>query len=286
MLKYTETLERGSFMKKIHLVSIDPQVDFCSPDGALYVKGAEKDMDRLADFLIKNSDKIDDIHVTLDSHQELHIAHPIFWMARNGKNPDPFTMITLKDLDSGVYRTSIPSLQKYAKEYLTGLEKNGRYQLTLWNPHCLIGTPGACIYPSFAAALSHWAKTQYATVNYVPKGSSFKTEHYSAIQSDYPDPLDATTQINVNFLNALQEADILLITGEGLSHCVANTVRDAANFFNDDSLAKKMVLLEDCSSPVWHPLPAVNDIFLKMTNDFLVEMKGRGLRISNTKDFF
>ena len=33
---------------KIHLVAIDPQNDFCRPDGALSVPGASADMDRLA----------------------------------------------------------------------------------------------------------------------------------------------------------------------------------------------------------------------------------------------
>lgn len=38
-------------MQKIHLLIIDPQNDFCSPDGSLYVHGAEQDMQRLADFI-------------------------------------------------------------------------------------------------------------------------------------------------------------------------------------------------------------------------------------------
>ena len=33
---------------KLHLVAIDPQNDFCSPHGSLYVPGAEEDMKRLA----------------------------------------------------------------------------------------------------------------------------------------------------------------------------------------------------------------------------------------------
>jgi len=41
------------------LFIIDPQVDFCSPDGALYVPGADKDMERLADFISKQSPMID-----------------------------------------------------------------------------------------------------------------------------------------------------------------------------------------------------------------------------------
>ena len=34
--------------KRIELLVIDPQVDFCDPKGALYVPGAEHDMKRLS----------------------------------------------------------------------------------------------------------------------------------------------------------------------------------------------------------------------------------------------
>ena len=77
----------------IQLLVIDPQKDFCDPTGALYVKGAEKDMERLAAMVDKNGDKIDDIRVTLDSHQKIHIAHPICWQDAKGNHPAPFTII-------------------------------------------------------------------------------------------------------------------------------------------------------------------------------------------------
>ena len=65
---------------KVELLIIDPQVDFCDPKvGALYVPGAEHDMNRLAAMIRRLNNKIDDIHVTLDSHHLIHIAHPIFW---------------------------------------------------------------------------------------------------------------------------------------------------------------------------------------------------------------
>lgn len=31
---------------KVHLLVIDPQKDFCNPNGSLFVTGADKDMDR------------------------------------------------------------------------------------------------------------------------------------------------------------------------------------------------------------------------------------------------
>ena len=66
--------------KRIELLIIDPQVDFCDPNrGALYVPGAEQDMKRLAKMIGRLRDKLADVHVTLDSHHFIHIAHPIFW---------------------------------------------------------------------------------------------------------------------------------------------------------------------------------------------------------------
>jgi len=40
-------------MKKIDLLIIDPQLDFCSPKGSLFVPNADKDMSRLAKMVNK-----------------------------------------------------------------------------------------------------------------------------------------------------------------------------------------------------------------------------------------
>jgi len=64
----------------IQLLVIDPQNDFCSPSGSLYVKDAEKDMERLALMVGRLSKQLDDIHVTLDSHRLFDVAHPSYWI--------------------------------------------------------------------------------------------------------------------------------------------------------------------------------------------------------------
>jgi len=95
---------------KIHLVIIDPQNDFCQPMGfspapgvlpspQLPVAGADEDMKRVAKMIAGNAKKIDDIQVTLDSHQIVHIAHPICWVDADGNNPDPFTIVSLADVE-------------------------------------------------------------------------------------------------------------------------------------------------------------------------------------------
>lgn len=266
-------------MKNVHLVIIDPQIDFCCPTtGKLYVKGAEHDMQRLANMIDRLGGKLTDIHVTLDSHQPVHIAHPVFWKDRNGNNPPIYTIITAKDVENGVWTPAQPSLFKWGLNYVRTLEKGGRYPLCIWPPHCLIGTVGQTVYPCLAAALERWCNNNFGYIDYVTKGSNILTEHYSAIQADVPDPSDPTTQINTNFLNTVNEADIVLIAGEASSHCVANTVRDAVNYFSDNSLVNKLIYLKDGSSRVAHPIPTVDAMFAKMESDFITELTQRGMK--------
>ena len=262
--------------KKIHLVVIDPQVDFCDPKGNLYVKGAEKDMERLAGLVKRLKKKLDDVHVTLDSHHLVHITHPIFWKNSAGASPNPFTIISAQDVRDGSWTTTKPSLFKAAKYYVEQLEKNARYPLCIWPPHCLIGSLGQTVYPVLNDALMEWCR-DFAAVDFVTKGSNILTEHYSAIVADVPDANDPGTQMNVNFLNTINEADLVLLAGEARSHCLANTGRDACNYFSDDSLVKKLVLLTDATSDVTG--------FEQYGEQFVKDMTARGMQTTTCKDF-
>lgn len=270
--------------KKIHLVVIDPQVDFCDPKGNLYVKGAEKDMERLGKMVKKLKKKLDDIHVTLDSHHAVHIAHPIFWKDASGNNPKPFTIITAKDVANGTWTTTKPSLFKRAKEYVDKLEKNARYPLCIWPPHCLIGSVGQTVYPALYEALMEWCNDDFAAVDFVTKGSNILTEHYSAIVADVPDANDPGTQMNVNFLNTINEADVVLLAGEASSHCLKNTLYDMMNYFSDDSMFGKVVLLTDATSPVTGFENLQDQMIQEMTTDRIKAGK-TPIQLSTTKDF-
>ncbi len=82
---------------KVHLLVIDPQVDFMdSPGSSLPVTGANDDMKRLASLVTRVGHKFEDIHVTLDSHHTIDVGHPGMWRDRDGNLPNPFTMIFAK----------------------------------------------------------------------------------------------------------------------------------------------------------------------------------------------
>lgn len=263
-------------MAKVQLLVIDPQIDFCDPTGALYVPGAEKDMERLAQMVIDKKDKIDDINVTLDSHRYLHVAHPIWWIDEKGNHPNPFTIINEADVEgiNPKWKASNPGFQKRSVEYVKALSGT-KYPLCIWPPHCLIGSTGHSVYPELFKALQEW-EAGFSVVDYVTKGSNMFTEHYSAVKAEVPDPDDHTTLINTPFVKKLQDADQLGIAGEALSHCVANTIRDVNAEFGPDQ-ARKFHILKDASSPV----PG----FENLADDFIKEMKNLGAEITTTKDF-
>jgi nicotinamidase-related amidase len=167
-------------------------------------------------------------------------------------------------------------MYRRALDYVRRLEQNGRYELTIWPPHCLIGSPGHTVFPALFDSLTEW-ESRFAFVDYVTKGSNILTEHYSAVQADVPDPADASTQINTRLVQALENADVIAIAGEARTHCLANTVRDIANNFGEASFVSKLVLLTDASSDI----PG----FEAQARSFLSEMTGRGMQLSTTTEF-
>lgn len=278
--------------QKIHLLLIDPQNDFCDvPEEfrpvnpldvskriapALPVPGAHADMLRVAALIDRIGNKLYDVHVTLDSHNPLDIAHPIWWCNERGESPAPFTMISVDDVRNGVWRARNPKAQAYSLAYVEALQNNGRYMLIIWPEHCLIGSWGHNVHAAVAASLNQWARSRLEVVDYVTKGSNAKTEHYSAVQAEVPDPADPSTTLNSGLIKTLAQADIILIAGEALSHCVASTVRDIADNFGEENI-KKFVLLTDCASSVTG--------FENLGEKFIADMKARGMKTALSTEF-
>lgn len=268
----------------IHLLIIDPQKDFCE-GGALPVIGANADMERLAAFVNKHGRKLEDVHVTLDSHHIVDIAHPAWFVNSNGEHPNPGTVITHADMESGVWNTRIPGARERTLRYLKDLESRGRFSHMIWPPHCLIGTTGATVHDSLNTALQGWASTNVATVDYRTKGSNPFTEHFGGLEAEVPDPSDPSTMIDMSptgLIATLQNADIILVAGEASSHCVKTTVEQIADNIGDEHL-KKFHLMTDCMSPV--VIPGVVD-FTPVADEFTRNMLARGMKVTTSDKFF
>lgn len=300
---------------KCHLIVVDPQNDFCVGDdgkghkGSLVVPNALEDMQRVAGMVRRIGPKLDDIHVTLDSHQTIGIERPLWWKrVGDGAHPAPFTVLGIHpdgrrivriDFSTGApvateeeYTTKIPSFLHNGGPvvnpmdptkrlgsfgYLQTLASKGRYPHVVWPEHCIVGTWGWSIVEELADALHDWEASQMGRVDYITKGNNPWTEHFSGVQAEVPDPDDPSTQVNTGLIQTLEEADIIAITGEALSHCVANTVRGIGDNFSDPKYIEKLVLLTDASSNVGG--------FEFLGDGFVKDMVAKGMKLSTTKDF-
>lgn len=259
----------------LQFLIIDPQNDFANPRGNLFVPGADKDSERLTAMLKRHTSQINEIHVTLDTHHYVDIAHPIFWVDSQGNHPAAFTAITEDDVLQGKWKTKQPDHQARATEYVQALKANGRYDLIIWPPHCLIGQAGHNVVTPIAGALMEWEKT-FAVANYVVKGANMWTEHYSAVRADVADPTDPNTLLNTDLIARLEQADVIACSGQALSHCVANTIRDIADNFAEENISK-LLLVEDTSSSV--------SGFEALGEQFVTDMKARGMRTVKSTEF-
>lgn len=273
--------------KKIHLVIIDPQNDFCDLPAeacpviggvkqapALPVAGADADMTRVAELIRQGGAGLTDISITLDSHQRVDIAHPTFWQEASGEAVNAFTQIRAEDVRAGRYQPRQAEARTRVLAYLDALEATGRYVHMVWPVHCEIGTWGHNVHDAVRRAYNAWEEAQVGIVAKVVKGTNPWTEHYSAIKAEVPDPEDEATQLNAAFLARLQAADLVLIAGEAGSHCVKATTEHIVENLAGD--AGKLILLTDCMSPVTG--------FEVQYQEFIADMQQRGIRTAQAAD--
>lgn len=232
--------------KKITLLIIDAQFDFCAPQGALYVPGAEQDIERLVALIGQALHRIGRIIATLDTHQVLDIAHPGFWENAAGQSPPPFTAISSADVEKGTWvpRFEVP----YAHDYVRQLEDQGEFQHFIWPEHCLAGTGGAALVAPLAHALREWSHHSQRNYQTVVKGEHPLAEHFGVFRAQIPVPGSPKTELNQLLLDELGQSDEIWIAGEARSHCVATSLLQILRYAPE--LVPKVVLLTDCMSDV------------------------------------
>jgi nicotinamidase-related amidase len=254
------------------LMLIDVQNTFCIPDYELYVggrsgRGAVEDNARLCRFIYRNLGTITSITATLDTHLTMQVFHAIFFVDKDGNHPAPYTDIHVSDLHDGKWMFN-PALaeqfdiapeygQQMVIHYAEKLHQSGKYALTVWPYHAMLGGVGHALVSSVAEALFFHSIARLAQTDIVIKGDTPFTENYSVIGPEVlTGPMDEYLgRHDQRFIQKLQEVDRLIVAGQAKSHCVAWTVSDLLDdiMLADPQLAKKIYLLEDCTSPVVVP---------------------------------
>ncbi len=296
------SMDRNQGQKRVCLLAIDVQNTFCIPGFELFVggrsgQGAVDDTRRLCEFVYRNLDRITTIIPTLDTHRAMQIFHPVFWINPAGEHPIPIaTQITLADVESGQWRvnpaiaTSLgyaddAPLQAHALHYTRQLTQNGKFPLTVWCYHSMLGGIGHALVPAFEEACFVHTIARNAQTQFELKGENPLTENYSVLRPEVMTGSEggAIAQKNTRLIQQLLEFDAVYIAGQAKSHCVAWTIDDLLSEIQatDPKLAQKIYLIEDAASPV--VVPGVVD-FTEVADDAYQRFADAGMNLVRSSD--
>jgi len=251
---------------RIALVAVDVQNTFCTPGFELFVAGrsgtgALDDSRRLCDFVYRNLRAITQVVVTLDTHQAFQIFHAPFLVDAHGRHPDPYTLVTPDDVVSGRWRIDARAAETVGLEhpdehlpaYAEALAAGGKYDLTVWPFHAMLGGIGHALVSAVEEAVFFHSIARRSQTRFEVKGESALTEHYSALGPEVVHGARGETlgARNTALVERLLGFDAVLVAGQAKSHCVAWTIDDLLR--DAPEMAPRLYLLEDCSSAVVVP---------------------------------
>ncbi len=257
---------------RIQLLAIDVQNTFCIPDFELFVagrsgSGAVEDNKRLCEFIYRNMGQITQITPTLDTHQANQIFHANFLVDEAGLHPSPYTTVTTEDIRRGRWQFN-PAIasslgvdpifgERLLAHYTSQLEDSGKYALTIWPYHAMLGGIGHALVAAVEEAIFFHTIARDTQPQIIIKGMNAFTEHYSALGPEVLEGPDGHPigEKNTAFIKNVRQFDAVIIAGQAKSHCVAWTITDLLQDIlqADPHLANKIYLLEDCTSPVVVP---------------------------------
>ncbi len=269
--------------KNVSLLIVDAQNTFCIPGFELFVAGrsgtgAVDDNRRLAEFIYRNLGLITTIAPTMDTHTATQIFHQCFFVNAKGEHPAPIVTnppVSSTTLRSGEWQVNpeiawslsldkspaavarqYNGLKEFVLHYCETLEKTqGKFGLTIWPYHAMLGGIGQALVSAIEEACFFHNRVRASQTDFQIKGGNPLTENYSILQPEVmTDSRNGSigAQKNARLIRTLLTSDRVIIAGQAKSHCVAWTIQDLLNEIKvqDPELAKKVYLLDDCTSPV------------------------------------
>jgi nicotinamidase-related amidase len=257
---------------RVCLLAVDVQNTFCIPEFELFVAGrsgtgAVDDNRRLCEFVYRNLGTITQVFPSLDTHHAMQVFHAIWLVDEDGNHPATYTLVSAEDVASGRWRMNTAVAEalgldpdyavRHLAHYTRQLAQGGKYDLTIWPYHAMLGGIGHALVSAVEEAIFFHGVARYSQPRFQVKGDNPLTEHYSMLGPEVTegpdgDPLGAK---NTALIDALLTFDAVVVAGQAKSHCVAWTIDDLLE--GDEArmrrLAERTYLLEDCTSPVVVP---------------------------------
>jgi nicotinamidase-related amidase len=256
---------------RICLLAVDVQNTFCSPGFELFVAGrsgtaAVDDNRRLCEFVYRNLGAITQVVASLDTHHAMQVFHAIWLVDEHGQHPAPFTLVSAADIENGRWRMN-PAVatalgldagytRRHLAHYTRRLAEGGKYDLTVWPYHAMLGGIGHALASAVEEAIFFHGIARNSEPRFEVKGDNPLTEHYSMLGPEVTDGPDGDRlgARNTALIERLLTFDAVVVAGQAKSHCLAWTIDDLLK--EDDvreRLAPRTYLLEDCTSPIVVP---------------------------------
>jgi nicotinamidase-related amidase len=256
---------------RLCLLAVDVQNTFCIPDFELFVagcsgSGAVDDSRRLSEFIYRNLGAITQIFPSLDTHHAMQVFHAIWLVDEHGNPPAPYTLVSADDVASGRWRVNVDVAEAlgidvdYAERHLAyytrRLADGGKYDLTIWPYHAMLGGIGHALVSAVEEAVFFHGIARDSSPEFQVKGNNPLTEHYSMLGPEVTEGPDGDRlgETNADLIAKLLTFDAVVVAGQAKSHCLAWTID---NLLEHDQLrerlAERTYLLEDCTSPVVVP---------------------------------
>lgn len=273
---------------RVAAFGIDCQVGFCTPGASLFVPGAVEDTRRVVTWIYRNLDKLTGLHFSMDTHRVFQIFHPAWWVDAAGEHPAPLTPITSDDVRAG--RWTPIAHPRECLEYCRKLEAAGKYTLTIWPFHTLLGGVSHALVPALMEASIFHAVARFRQTGFETKGTHAMTENYSVLSPEVTELAGQPVgSFNAAFFKLLMDYDRIYVFGQAKSHCVMSTLKDIQAHIQatDPRLAEKIWILDDAMSPVpappLDPLPPGLD-FPRIADEAVESFRASGMRVVKTTD--
>ncbi len=256
---------------RVCLLAVDVQNTFCIPGFELFVAGrsgmgAVDDNRRLCEFAYRNLGTITQVLPSLDTHRAMQVFHAIWLVDEHGDHPAPYTLVSAEDVEQGRWRLNpevaralgldLAYAQRHLAHYTRALAQGGKYDLTVWPYHAILGGVGHALVSAVEEAIFFHGIARFSQPGFQVKGDNPLTEHYSMLGPEVtvgPDG-DLVARRNTELVERLLTFDVVVVAGQAKSHCLAWTIDDLLQDEDvREALAERTYLLEDCTSPVVVP---------------------------------
>src|SRR5256714_3063043 len=253
---------------RLCLLAVDVQNTFCIPDFELFVagrsgSGAVDDTRRLCEFVYRNLGMITQVFPSLDTHHAMQVFHAIWLVDEHGNHPEPYTLVSADDVATGRWRLNaavaealgidVDYAERHLAHYTRRLAEGGKYDLTIWPYHAMLGGIGHALVSALEEAVFFHGIARRSRPDFQVKGDNPLTEHYSMLGPEVTEGPngDRLGGKNTALIDKLLAFDAVVVAGQAKSHCMAWTIDDLLEEeAAGERLAERTHLHEGGTTPV------------------------------------